>query len=119
MQIMHRSILAAILAAMAGSAWAASGTISAEPNPCRVEAGKRHCTTYISWRTEGTAHARVLVKAEGRKAAPEREFANSVAERRAVADWIAEGTTYLFTLCDWSAGSRGAVLATVSVSSVK
>jgi len=107
------------LLAVAGPACAGTGTITAEPNPCRVEAGKLHCTTYLSWSTEGVKDARVLVKREGKERAPEREFATGRTQRKVPADWIAEGTRYLFTLYDFSAGSKGAALASVTVTSTK
>ena len=104
---------------LAGPAHAAQGTISADPNPCKIEAGKRHCTTYLTWSVEGTSAARVMVEAEGRKGAREREFANGTGQSRTPADWIAEGTTYKFTLYDWSSGKKGAALGSVTVTSAK
>lgn len=105
--------------AVAGPARAGTGTITAEPNPCRVEAGKLHCTTYLSWSTEGVTDARVYVKREGRERTPAKEFATGNTQNRVPADWIAEGTRYLFTLYDFSSGSRGPALASVTVTSTK
>jgi len=107
------------LLAVAGPAFAATGTITAEPNPCRVEVGKLHCTTYLSWSTEGVKDARVYVKREGRERSPEREFAIGHNRQKVPADWIGEGTRYLFTLYDFSTGGKGAALASVTVTSTK
>jgi hypothetical protein len=63
------------LLAVATPACGGAGTITAEPNPCRIEAGRIHCTTYLSWATEGVRDARVYVKREGRERSPEKEFA--------------------------------------------
>jgi len=47
----------------------------------------------------------------------EKEYANgrSCEGRKCPASWIEEGTDYVFTLYDYSTGSRGAVLASVGV----
>lgn len=115
MNLMAALTFAAVLA----PAWAASGTISARPNPCEVAPGAHACTTFVSWSTEGAQHARVFVRAEGRKGTPEREFAAEPSCERCTASWIEPGTQYIFTLVDFSSGSRGAVLANVTVTAAE
>jgi len=96
-------------------AWAATGTLTANPNPCSAPAGKT-CTSNISWSTQGVTHARVFVRAIGKKLFPEKEFGTGPSCNRCEANWIEPGTEYVFTLIDYSTGSRGTELATVTVS---
>ena len=102
-----------------GRAERGTGGIQANPNPCRIPPGKVDCTTELQWFTVGVEHARVYVTAEGRKASPEKEFGTGRACERCEASWIAEGTRYLFTLYDFSSGSRGRALASVVVTAIK
>jgi len=112
-------LLAAIaLAAAPGPAWAATGTISANPNPCQIAPGAHDCTTYVTWSTQGAQHARVFVRAEGKGGTPEKEFGNGTACAKCGAGWIEAGDRYIFTLVDFSTGTRGAELATVTVTAV-
>jgi hypothetical protein len=101
-----------------GPVWAATGTISANPNPCEIAPGAHDCTTYVTWSTEGVQHARVYVQAEGKGGTPEREFGAETACAKCGASWIEAGARYIFTLVDFSTGSRGAVLATVTVTAL-
>ena len=96
-----------------------TGVISAAPSPCLILPGKNDCTTYLTWSTTGAEHARVYVTAEGAKGAPEKEFGTGKSCAKCGASWIEAGTKYLFTLVDWSSGSRGANLASVTVTAVK
>jgi hypothetical protein len=116
---LHQPILLATLvfAATLGPAWAARGTISANPNPCQIAPGEHHCTTFVTWATEGVQQARVFVRNEGTNGA-EREFGTGAACASCEANWIEAGTRYVFTLVDFSAGSRGAILANVTVTAV-
>jgi len=98
---------------------AASGVIKAAPNPCRLAPGKLHCTTVVTWSTQGVQQARVMVAIEGAKSSPEREFALRTSCDNCPADWITEGSRHTFTLYDWSTGSRGKALASVVVTAVK
>jgi hypothetical protein len=107
----------ALLGAL-GPAWAATGTISANPNPCEIVPGAHECTTYVTWSTEGVQHARVYVRAEGKGGTPEREFAAETACAKCGASWIEAGAQYIFTLVDFSTGNRGAVLATATVTAL-
>lgn len=94
-----------------------SGSINADPNPCRIVPGRHECTTYIRWDTTGVRRAKVFVTAEGRHKDVEKEF--GAAERcegeKCRAPWIREGTRYLFQLIDFSRGDRGRVLSSVTV----
>jgi hypothetical protein len=114
----HRFLLACL--AFAGAmapAWAATGTISANPNPCVVPPGAPHCVTNVTWATDGARGVRVYARAQ-KEGAPEREFAKEPSCAQCVADWIEPGTTYVFTLVDFSEGRRGAILANVTVTGV-
>jgi hypothetical protein len=95
-----------------------TGTITASPNPCHIAAGKVDCTTYLTWSSTGP-HARVYVSSTGKDNSGEREFATGHARDKVSATWIGAGTTYTFTLIDWSSGSRGRNLASVTVTAAK
>ena len=94
-----------------------SGTIDAEPNPCRIEPGESECTSFIRWDTRGVDRAKVFVTAEGRRRQLESEFGSSISceTRRCRAPWISADTTYTFQLVDFTRGDRGRVLASVTV----
>jgi len=104
---------------MLGTAWAATGKISAFPNPCKIDPGAHQCTAYLAWSTEGAVHARVFVQAQGKNNTGEREFGAENACEKCGATWIEEGDRYVFTLVDFSNGRRGAILSTVTVTAVK
>jgi hypothetical protein len=117
----HHPILLAGMA-FAGAlapARAATGTIAADPNPCAIPPGAHTCATNVTWATQGAQHAHVFVRAEGRKASPEKDFSAQASCERCIADWIEAGTTYSFTLVDFSTGRRGEVLANVTVTAVE
>jgi hypothetical protein len=117
----HHPILLAGMA-FAGAmapAWAATGTISAFPNPCHIEPGAQTCRTHVTWTSQDARGVRVYVRAEGRKATPEKEFAKEPSCERCDADWIEAGTTYIFTLVDFSEGRRGGVLGNVAVTAAE
>lgn len=120
MKTLHRLIPVAAMAltVVLAPAWAARGRIAAFPNPCHIEPGAQQCTTYLNWSTEGVEHARVYVRIEGRRAAPEKEFGTGANCERCGASWIEEGSRYLFTLVDFTRGQRGEVLANVEVTAV-
>jgi hypothetical protein len=98
---------------------AATGAISAFPNPCHIEPGARTCRTHVTWTTQDARGVRVFVRAEGRQAAPEKEFAKEPSCERCDADWIEAGTNYIFTLVDFSEGRRGGILGNVTVTAVE
>jgi len=118
---LHYPILFGAIACVAvlAPAQAATGTISALPNPCHVEPGAHTCRTHVAWSTQGARGVRVYVRAEGRSASPEKEFAKEPACDRCDADWIELGTSYIFTLVDFSEGRRGEVLGNISVTAVE
>jgi hypothetical protein len=97
----------------------ARAVLTASPNPCRIAPGKLNCATTLNWSTEGVEHARVFVTAEGNKPSPEKEFGNARACDNCGANWIEAGTRYLFTLYDFTSGSRGRELASVTVTAIK
>jgi len=118
---LHHPILLAALAfaGVLAPARAATGTISAYPNPCVIAPAAQTCRTNVTWATQGARGVRVYVRAEGRKATPEKEFAKETACERCGADWIEAGTTYIFTLVDFSEGRRGEILGNVSVAGIE
>ena len=119
MQRWHRLILISGLLAGVFS-WRAeaesSGTIAANPNPCVLAAGPE-CTSYITWSTKGATHARVFLAAPHKTGVRETEFSGSLdcAGEKCPAPWIKKGGKYIFTLYDYSSGSRGRALASVTV----
>ena len=102
---------------LSGSAKAQEGEIRAEPNPCRIEGGRNHCTTHLTWHTRGVERAKVFVVGEGRHPAAEKEFSTAThcEERNCRAPWIEPDTRYTFTLVDFTHGDRGRVLGKVVV----
>ena len=96
---------------------AQEGTISAEPNPCRIEPGENTCTSFIRWDTRDVERAKVFVTAEGRRREVEHEFSTErfCESRRCRAPWISPDTTYTFQLFDFTRGDRGRLLASVTV----
>lgn len=111
------SLLAVVGLLQAHALAAASGTIGADPNPCSISAGKAACTTYVTWTTQGVTRARVYVVDKHKKGKEEQEFGTSLecAGQKCHAPWIEKGRNYVFTLYDYSSGSRGAALSTVTV----
>ena len=112
--------LLAMLGILQAHALAASGTIAANPNPCRITAGKT-CTSHITWTTQGVTHARVYVVDSHQRGKREQEFGTSLecAGQKCRAPWIEEGNNYVFTLYDYSSGSRGAALSSVTVTGTR
>ena len=111
-------LIPAMALALAGRALAAepSGVINAEPNPCRIKPGEKVCATHVTWSTQNVAHARVIVKSEG-KEEKEHEFSAQLAcePHRCPAPWIRPETRYVFKLYDFSAGKLGRELSSVTV----
>src|SRR5664279_1116683 len=79
-----------------------SGTISANPNPCQIDAGRHDCTTFLTWQTRGAQKAKVYVTAEGRHPGAERIFSDSAScdPGKCRAPWIESDTRYSFQLVD-------------------
>jgi hypothetical protein len=97
------------------------GSMSAEPNPCRIEPGQTTCTSFIRWDTQGVERAKVFVTAEGRRSEVEHEFSASASceTHRCRAPWISSDTTYTFQLVDFTHGDRGHVLAAITVTAAQ
>jgi hypothetical protein len=91
-----------------------TGSIAATPNPCMAGAGGAACTSAITWTTQNVTQARVYVSVNG----SETLFATATAcgGQACAAPWIQPGVSYVFTLYDYSTGSRGATLGSVGVS---
>ena len=100
------------------AAWAeASGTIAANPNPCMMAPGAVECTSHITWSTQGATHARVFVVGPHKSGTRETEFGVGLSceSQKCRAPWIKKEHSYVFTLYDYSSGTRGRALATVTV----
>jgi len=97
------------------------GSMSAEPNPCRIEPGESTCTSFIRWDTQGVERAKVFVTADGRRREVEHEFSASPSceTHRCRAPWINADTTYTFQLFDFTRGDRGHLLASITVTAAQ
>lgn len=98
----------------APSSFAQTGSINGSLNPCTISGGGTTCTTTISWMSSGISQVQVWVSLNGATAT---NFATSVAGAfNQAAPWIqAPPNSYIFTLYDYSSGSRGANLASITV----
>jgi hypothetical protein len=99
-------------------AMAQSGSISSSPNPCTIYHGQSLCSTTVSWSSQSTSSVQVWVSMNG---AAETNFASSGGGSGyfQIASWIqGPPNNYVFRLYDYSSGSRGAQLASVTVSAV-
>jgi len=96
---------------------AQSATMTAEPNPCRIERGQNECTSFIRWHADGVQRVKVFVTAEGRHKDVEKEFSTQIScdDHNCRAGWINADTRYTFQLFDFTRGDRGRLLATVVV----
>lgn len=106
---------------ISGQAWAQSGVINADPNPCRIPPGQKECVVHITWQAQNATHAKVLVKSEGKEGEKVREFSSSLAcsNHQCPAPWIRPDTRYVFRLYDFSTGRLGRELSSVTVTGVK
>lgn len=98
--------------------FAQTGTITADPNPCEVYLMQDLCTARITWSTQGASYVQVWVQGSG----AEQLFAASGGGGPVYADapWISqEGGNYVFRLYDYSSGSRGALLGSVTVTAFR
>ena len=93
---------------------AATGTISASPNPCEIFLMEDVCTSRISWSASGTSSVQVWVQ-EG--SGSEQLFAAFGGGTHSKdAGWIPEHVgNYVFRLYDYPGGVRGALPASVVV----
>jgi hypothetical protein len=101
---------------LAPLASAQSGSISASPNPCTIYYTQTLCTSTISWSSSGTTQVQVWVSLNG---GTQSEFAatGSGSGYFQAAPWI-QPDTYVFYLYNYSSGSRGALLASVTVTAI-
>jgi hypothetical protein len=94
---------------------AQSGMISGSPNPCIIAGGQSLCTSTISWSSSGTSQVQVWVSVNG---GAESNFGTTGVGGPYSEDapWIqGPPNSYVFNLYDYSSGSRGALLASTSV----
>jgi hypothetical protein len=105
--------LPVFLVLAASSAVAATGTISASPNPCSVTTLGGKCTLTISWSTTGTSAAQVWVT----DALGSQVYVASGVSGSQSLSWIeAEPQHYTFQLYAYSGATRGALLNSAYVS---
>jgi hypothetical protein len=102
------------LLSCASESYSQSGSIGASPNPCQISVGQSVCTSLISWTSQDTTQVQVWISENG---APETNFATSNSGPASQdAPWIqGPPNTYNFRLYDYSSGSRGALLGSVTV----
>ena len=91
-----------------------SGRISASPNPCTIAAGKRTCTTTLTWSATGTTGLLVRVSRNSR---PATVLASSGRSGSASPSWIqaAPANTYTFYLYNYAGRVQGKLLDSVKV----
>jgi hypothetical protein len=97
------------------TAFAAAGTISANPNPCAIYAPDNWCNTTIQWTSQGTTSVKIYVKMNQN---PEQLFASAGGGGpfSQLANWIQSPPNYYyFYLYDYSTGTRGALLSIIQV----
>lgn len=96
--------------------FAQTGSISGSLNPCTIAGGGTICTSTISWNSSGTTAVDVWVSQNG---GSEVLFGSSgPGLNSAAAPWIGASNSYAFNLYDYSSGSRGAMLASTTVTGV-
>jgi len=94
------------------------GSIDANPNPCTIPGGQYVCNTTISWSSQGTSEVQVWASLNG---GAESAFASSGVggPYNQSASWIqGPPNSYVFRLYDYSGGSRGALLASRTVTGI-
>ena len=109
-----KTVTATVKVTVRGTPTTVSGAISASPNPCAIAAGKYTCTSTISWTVQNTSRVRVVVSRNGGRASI---FATATGGDSQSASWIREApaNTYKFSLYDYTGGSLGALLDSVTV----
>ncbi|MBI5220545.1 MAG: hypothetical protein HY978_01750 [Candidatus Liptonbacteria bacterium] len=90
----------------------AVGSISASPNPCTITAGQRYCASDINWSVQNATQAQVWRTGPG--VSGEQLFGDALAQT-SPAPWISAEGEYVFRLYDYSSGSRGRQLDSVTV----
>ena len=94
----------------------ASGTIKASPSSCQVPTGARNCTLSLTWSTQNVTTAQIWVTDV---TGADNPVATGLSGTSTLT-WIeALPQKYVFHLWDYSKGTRGAELNTVSVAATK
>ena len=90
------------------------GSITADPNPCTITAGSSTCSTTLQWTAHNTTRMQIWVD----ESTTERLISDSSGSSGSIPiPWIAAPLrSYIFKLYDFSSGTRGALLDSVSVS---
>ncbi len=95
---------------------AQTGSLSASPNPCTIYYTQTLCKAALSWSSSGTTAVQVWVAVDG---GAEVLFSSGGSGAQAAdAEWIQAIKSYVFKLYDYSSGSRGALLASATVTAV-
>lgn len=95
-------------------AHAQTGSVSASPNPCVIAGGGTQCTSLISWTSSGVSAVEVWVSDQGGAEARFATYGSGTYSQNAT--WILPAPhSYVFTLYDYSSGTRGATLGSKTV----
>ena len=97
--------------------FAQTGSVGSAPNPCTIYYTQSLCTSTVSWSSQGTTSVQVWVSVDG---GSETLFASSGGGGTFPQDasWIQAIHSYVFRLYDYSSGSRGALLASRTVTAI-
>ena len=108
-----------VLGALLGTPplFAQTGSVDSAPNPCIIYFTQSLCTSTVSWSSQGTTSVQVWVSVNG---VSESLFASSGSGGAFLQDasWIKAINSYVFRLYDYSSGSRGALLASRTVTAI-
>jgi hypothetical protein len=111
-------LLFAVVTVLMPPALAQTGSIYANPNPCIIPSGQTECTTTITWSSQGTSAVEIWVSWPNGGSPSLFASSWSGGSHTQDASWIQANGTYVFTLYDYSGGSQGANLGSVSVTGV-
>jgi hypothetical protein len=96
-----------------------TGSISADPNPCEIYLIENLCTSRLTWTSSGTTQVQVWVQGSGDEVL---WATTGSGPRFKDATWIQDHEVvgnYAFRLWDYSSGSRGALLGSVTVHGIR
>ena len=98
-----------LLSLLGLSCYGQTGLILASPANCLIPVGQALCTTTVVWQFSGTPEVGIVVSQNG---GPEVPMALETSNNGAIpAPWIALGSSYIFSLYDFSGGVKGAFLS--------
>ena len=91
------------------------GYIWAYPNPCRIEQGDNHCTTSIGWTSRNTSAVRIWRSHNGGTPTPFTDTDSLWGKKDDDSIGESPANRYTFSVHDYSGGSKGNALASVTV----